>query len=71
MKNLERIKREVADGLFGGGAISANDAPAVIERIERLEYLLGKVTPAACTCHVEGPDGIECWKCEIEHAIAN
>ena len=63
--NLARIKEEVAVGLFGG-RIGGHDAPDVIATIERMAYLLGRLKPAACACDIEGPDGIECLRCEVD-----
>ena len=49
--------------------VIAKDAGRLVEglldRVRRLAYWAGKATPAACTCAVEGPDGIECVRCEL------
>lgn len=56
-------------------AMHATDAPPLIkplmERNDRLEYLLARLQPTACTCEVEGPDGIECLRCEVAAEVGH
>jgi hypothetical protein len=50
----------------------ADEGPKVlhplIEHTKGLEYWIGRLQ--GCTCHVDGPDGIECPPCELKKRVS-